>query len=159
MNNLVTVTAGCVKRKERTCCINILIWKYTILILVIYKKHLNVNQGVHNCSEKISYLFKFIQFSRRRYIHYKWVNWCNCAMLPWEKKVLIFLHQKLLGLAVMGKYHSKLPMLLNLAFLMKCKYIVLFKTPLCLHHINPWSPEILLLRDFTNNNHYRLLYM
>ena len=28
---------------------------------VIYKKHQNVDQSVHNCSEKISYLFKFIQ--------------------------------------------------------------------------------------------------
>ena len=41
-------------------------------------------------------------------------NWCSCAMLPWKKVVL--------GLAVMGKYHSKLLMLFNLAFLMKCKY-------------------------------------
>ena len=39
-----------------------------------------------------------------------------------EKVVLKSLHQKWLGLAVMGKYHSILLMLFNLAFLMKCKY-------------------------------------
>ena len=71
---------------------------------------------------KISNLFKFILFSTRRYMHYKWVNWCSCTMLPWKKVVLIFLHQKWLGLAVMGKYHSKRLMLFNLAFLTKCKY-------------------------------------
>ena len=32
------------------------------------------------------------------------------------------LHQKWLGLAVMGKYHSIPLMLFNLAFLMKCNY-------------------------------------
>ena len=96
--------------------------KHTISILVIYKKFLNVDQSVHNCSEKISYLFKFIQFSTRRYAHYKWVNWYSCAMLPWKKVVLIFVHQKWLGLADMGNYHSELLMLFNLAFLMKCKY-------------------------------------
>ena len=39
-----------------------------------------------------------------------------------EKVVLISLHQKWIGLAVMGKYHSIPLMLFNLAFLMKCKY-------------------------------------
>ena len=91
---------------------------------MIYQKHPNVDQSVHNCSEKISYLFNFIRFSTCRYTYYKWVNWCSCAMLPW-KVVLISLHQKWLGLAVMGKYHSILLMLFNLAFLMKCKYFVL----------------------------------
>ena len=54
------------------------------------------------------------------------MNWYSCAMLPWKKIVLIFLHQKWLGHAVMGKYHSELLMLFNLAFLMKCKYIDTF---------------------------------
>ena len=35
-----------------------------------------------HCSEKISYLFKFIRFSTRWYTHYKWVNWFSCAVLP-----------------------------------------------------------------------------
>ena len=56
------------------------------------------------------------------------MNWCSCAMLTWKKVVPIFLHQKWIGLAVMGKYHSELLMLFNLAFLMKCKYI-LFNVP------------------------------
>ena len=73
----------------------------------------------------ILYLFKSIRFSTRMYTHYKGVNWCSCAMLPWEKVVSIFLHQKWLGLAVMGKYHSELLMLFNLAFLMKCICLVL----------------------------------
>ena len=72
--------------------------------------------------KKISYFLKFIRFSMRRYTHYKCVNWCICAMLPWKKVVLLLLHQKWLGLAVKGKYHSKVLMLFNLAFLMKCKY-------------------------------------
>ena len=42
-----------------------------------------------------------------------------------KKEVLIFLRQKWLGLAVMGKYHSELLMLFDLTFLMKCKYEVL----------------------------------
>ena len=33
------------------------------------------------------------------------------------------------GLAVMGKYHSKLLTLFNLAFLMKCKYLSLWSWP------------------------------
>ena len=31
-------------------------WKYTIYILVIYQKYQNVDESVHNCSEKISNL-------------------------------------------------------------------------------------------------------
>ena len=46
-------------------------------------------------------------------------------MLPWEKVVLIFLHEKLIGLAFMGKYYSIFLMLFNLAFLMKCKYYII----------------------------------
>ena len=71
MNSLVTVTSGCVERKERTRCINILIMKIYKSILVKYQKHQNVIQSVHYCSEKISYLFNFIRFSTRRYTHYK----------------------------------------------------------------------------------------
>ena len=51
------------------------------------------------------------------------IEWTGIAVqCSTEKIVLIFLHQRWLGLAVMGKYHSELLMLLNLAFLMKCKY-------------------------------------
>ena len=49
-----------------------------------------------------------------------------------EKVVLISLHQKRLGLAVMGKYHSILLMLFNLAFLMKCKYDLLKTFLICM---------------------------
>ena len=42
-----------------------------------------------------------------------------------KKVVLIFLHQKWLSFAVMGKHHSKLLMLFNLAFLIKCKYLMI----------------------------------
>ena len=97
------------KDKKRMRCINILIMKmYHINFSNIsnISKHQNADQSVHNCPEKISYLFKFIQFSTRRYTHYKWVNWYST-----EKIVLIFLHQRWLGLAVMGKYHSELLML------------------------------------------------
>ena len=66
-----------------------------------------------------SNLFKF---STRRYNHYKWVNWYSGAKLPWKKVVIIFLQQKWLGLAVMGKYHSELLMLFKIAFLRKFKY-------------------------------------
>ena len=120
LNSLVTVTSGCMERKERTRCINILTMK-------IY--HINCSNNIKNIKmlikAYITALKRFCIFSNlliRRYTHYKWVNWCSCAMLPWKKVVLIFLHQKWLGLAVMGKYHSKHLMLLNLAFLMKCKY-------------------------------------
>ena len=46
-------------------------------------------------------------------------EWTGIAVLCCHGKIL---HQKWLGLAVMGKYHSELLMLFNLAFLMKCKY-------------------------------------
>ena len=108
------------KNPERIRCINSTIWQISISILVMYQKH----QSVHNYSENISYLFKFNRFSARRYIHYKWVN-CSCAMLPWKKVVLVLLHQKWSILAVMGKYHSKLVMLFNPAFPIKCRYIYL----------------------------------
>ena len=84
------------------------------------------------------FLFKFIWFSTHRYTHYKWVNWCSCAMLLWKKVVIIFLHQKWLGLAFMDKYHSKLLMLFNLAFLMKCK------NTKCLNNL--YIPIIIALR-------------
>ena len=116
------MTAGCVERKERTRCINILIMKRYHINFIINIKNIKMLISVHNCSEKISYLFQFIRFSTLMYTHYVWVNWCSCAMMPWKKVVLIFLHQNWLGLAVMGKYHTELRMFLNLAFLMKCKY-------------------------------------
>ena len=61
------------------------------------------------------------------------MNWYSM-----EKIVLIFLHQRWLGLAVMGKYHSELLMLFNLAFLMKCKYLYNVHSYLCLYllHVN-----------------------
>ena len=90
-------------------------WITRVSIIVIYQKHQNVNQSVNDCSEKISYLFKFIRFSTRMYTHYKWGNWCSCAMSPWKKVVLKFLHQKWLDFAVMGN-------------LMKCKYFSLTTT-------------------------------
>ena len=43
------------------------------------------------------------------------------AMLPWKKVVPMSLHQKSLGLAVIGNCYSKLLMPFYLAFLMKCK--------------------------------------
>ena len=91
-------------------------------------EHQNTDQSVNNCPEKSSYLFKFIQFSTRRYTHYKWVNWYSTG-----KIVLIFLHQRWLGLAVMGNYHSELLMLSNLAFLMKCKYHIINLKTSCLY--------------------------
>ena len=75
------------KKKERAVLI--------FLIMKIY--HLNFSNTSKIsycelkctiCSEKISYLFKFIRFSARRPVHprhYKWVNWCNSAVLPWKK--------------------------------------------------------------------------
>ena len=93
---------------------------------MIYQNHQNVNQNVHNCSEKIRIFFKLIRFSTRRYIHYKWVKYCSCALLLWKKMVLTFLPQWF-GLAAMGKNHSKIRMLFNLAFLMKCKYYIMKK--------------------------------
>ena len=44
----------------------------------------------------------------------------------WKKVVLIFLHLKWIGLAVIGKNHSKRLLLFNVAFLMKCKYWYIF---------------------------------
>ena len=121
------------KGKKRMHCINILIMK--ISILVIYKKNQNINQSVHNCSEKISIFYWFV---KRGYTHYKWLNWCSCSNIAMEKVILIVLHQKWLGLAVMGKYYSKLLMLFNLAFLIKCKYME-FKNP-SLKYVGCYQP-------------------
>ena len=57
-----------------------------------------------------------------------------------KKVVLIFLHQKGLGLVVIGKYHPKLLMLFNLAFLMKCKYmsLIVFQIVMIDHHSFMW---------------------
>ena len=68
----------------------------------------------------ITALRKFIQLSTRRYTHYKLVNWYSCPIWPW-KQYFPCSYIKSDDLAVMGKYHSELLMLCNLAFLMKCK--------------------------------------
>ena len=58
-----------------------------------------------------------------------------------EKVVLISLHQKWLGIAVMGKYHSILLMLFNLAFLMRCKYywLVIDILPIYCNKVCLWN--------------------
>ena len=48
--------------------------KHIMKICLHTPLHQNVNLSVHNCSEKILYLFKFIWFSARR----KWVNVLCC---------------------------------------------------------------------------------
>ena len=50
------------------------------------------------------------------------MNLFSCAMLHMGKSTSYILTSKVIRLAVMGKYHSKLLMLFNLSFLMKCKY-------------------------------------
>ena len=85
-------------------------------ILVIYiKKTPKCYQNEQNCSEKISNHFKFTVLG-------KLVLLCYVVK---KKRILISLHIRWLGLAVMGKYHSKLLMLFNVAFLMKCKHIII----------------------------------
>ena len=120
----------CVERKERMSCISILIWKYTICTLIIYQKHRNVNQVYITALKRFRIFSNSLDSERVGTIHYRWVNWCSCAMSPWKNVVLIFLHQKWFGLAVMGKYHSKLLMMFNLAFWMKCRYIKIHYTVL-----------------------------
>ena len=62
MKRLVTVTSGLPNKFWKYTCIidNNLFWK-TFISLQIYR------------------------FSSHRYNHYKWVNWCNTAMLQWQK--------------------------------------------------------------------------
>ena len=50
-------------------------------------------------------------------------RWTGVAVLCCHEKSSSYIpNQKLLALAVLGKYHSKLSMRFNLAFLMECKY-------------------------------------
>ena len=54
-------------------------------------------------------------------------EWTGVAVLCCDGKSSFYIpHQKWLGLAVMGKYHTILLMLFNLEFQMKCKYILMF---------------------------------
>ena len=119
MNSLVTVMLGCVERKKKNAQSKNSYNENIPFEFSYLSKASYFWSKCTICHEKILYLFKFIRFSMSRYTHYKWVNWWSSAILPWKK---YFLYQRWLGLAVMGKYHSKLLMLFNPVFQMKCKY-------------------------------------
>ena len=84
-------------------------------MLVIYQKYRNAIQSVHNCSVK-----QKNRFSTRRLQMSELMWLCFVAM---EKSSSYIPTSKLMR-SCSNEHISKLVMLFNLAFLMKCKYII-----------------------------------